>query len=564
MTTGRKTLLLLMLVLGALAIAMLGVLASVYFHERSSGILAQNELERLKTAQIAKPDDAALKESIRDLDEKMRAEYFANRRRFKWAAYILIALAIVWILAAQRFFAQPAPRTAPPRRSTPSDGSRAAWVVTVLLAGLFVSLLYGARASLLQHKEPDKAAALPVSPPAETATPPNWPCLRGPGNIGVAGEGDWPTSWSLAGASNVLWKTPIPFESNSSPIVWDNKIFLTGATKSELRVMCFDRSTGAMLWNVPVAGPDLAKREFKVTQDAGYAASTPATDGKRVYAVFAAGIVAAFDFDGKQAWVRDLGVPKSAYGFASSLICAQGYVILQFDQGADPEERLSQLVALSPDTGETRWSVPRPVANSWATPALIPGPNGEQLIACGAPWAIAYDLKTPREIWRVQFSDGYVDIAPSPAFGASLVFVTNDGAELLAIRPDGAGDVTQSHVAWRSDYGMPDIASPVSNGKRVLQVAAGGLLICFDVATGQIAWETTIESPASSSPIVAGDLVYLTTLDGTTHVFDMNGGKYAQRDHGEIGEPVHATPAFVDSHIYIRGAQNLVCIGQRP
>ncbi|MBN1866899.1 PQQ-binding-like beta-propeller repeat protein [Candidatus Sumerlaeota bacterium] len=558
-----------MVVLGVFAVAMLSVLTSVHFRERRAGILADNELQRLKKEQVLAPDNAELKERIRDLDQGMRTDYYTNRRRFLWAGYILLATAVAWILAARRVFAPPAARTVPERRSRPTDGGRATWVLAVSGGILSLVLVYAGVAwrpalppagwtSDVEARQ--FGAAIPRG--AESAVEPNWPCFRGPGNIGLAADGDWPTTWSVATNRNILWKTPVPAEGKSSPVVWGNRIFLTGGTATEHRVVCFDRSTGELLWNSRVTGIDLSDREIAVMEDTGFAASTPTTDGERVYAIFATGIAAAFDFDGRQAWVRDLGAPESMYGFAASLLFAEGAVVLQFDQGADADEGLSKLVGLSPDRGEVVWSIPRPVPNSWSSPALIPAPGGVQLIACGAPWVIAYDLKNRREVWRAEGLDG--DVAPSPAFGGGMLFVTNDGADLLAIRPDGAGNVTDSHIAWRADLGVPDISSPVSNGRRVLQSAAGGLLTCFDAAKGELVWEKHLESSASSSPIVAGERVYLTGIDGVTRIFDMDGDAYHERGHGEIGEAAYATPAFVESRIYIRGANNLIAVGKTP
>jgi outer membrane protein assembly factor BamB len=554
MTRHRAIALQLALVFGLFSLAVVGTLVATHLKERRRGALASTEIAELKKDLAADPKDEALRERLRQRDLEIRKEYYRSRRRFVWAGYLLLLGLAAFVASARWFFSLspdagetvlPNHRPLPPPRRY---GAFAAGVVAAV--GLAVLAYLG----IFQR---------PVLPPAdweEQAAAAVWPCFRGPGNIGVAGSGDFPTTWSATTDHNIVWKVEVPVSGKSSPVVWGDRIFLSGANEEELRVVCFDRASGAVLWNSRVVAPQGTDEKAEVFEDTGFAAPTPVTDGKRVYAMFGTGLLAAFDLEGRRAWAKHLGTPESAYGFASSLMLHENALILQFDQGAEAKEGKSRLLGFDAASGRTLWETPRPVPNSWASPALIQTPERVELIACADPWIIAYDPANGAELWRV---DGlYGDVAPSPAFGGGVVFVTNDSAQILAIRPGGSGDVTKTRVLWTFDEGMPDIASPVTDGRRVLQAAAGGMLTCLDCQTGKLLWETYLGSAVSSSPVLAGDSVYLTCEDGVTRVFRLE-DKFQIRGHGEVGEPVYATPAFVDSRIYLRSAKHLFCIGRR-
>ncbi|MCX7015488.1 MAG: PQQ-binding-like beta-propeller repeat protein, partial [Candidatus Sumerlaeota bacterium] len=384
----------------------------------------------------------------------------------------------------------------------------------------------------------------------------NWPSFRGPGGIGVAAEGDWPTTWSLPKSVNIAWSSDVPYDAPSSPILWADRLFLTGADGNTGHVLCFNRSTGEQLWDKSVEPP--AGKTYEIPEETGAAVPTPCADGRRVYAIFGTGLLAAFDFDGNQAWLADIGPFDSAYGFASSPIAAENLVIVQADQGNTPRAGLSALLGFDAATGKVAWKTPRPVRGTWSSPALIQTESRSELIATCEPWVTAYDPKTGAELWKVEGLEG--DVAPSATFGGGLVFAAQDGSELLAIRPGGAGDVTQTHVVWKAEDGLPDVASPATDGKRLIQVAAGGYVTCYDAQAGKLIWETYLPNSASASPIVAGGRAYIACEDGVTTILALGGDKAQTVGRGELGEGVRATPAFADSRIYLRGEKHLVCV----
>ncbi|NQU45005.1 PQQ-binding-like beta-propeller repeat protein, partial [bacterium] len=394
------------------------------------------------------------------------------------------------------------------------------------------------------------------------ADKPEWPCFRGPGNLGLAGPGDWPTTWSLAEDRNIIWQTELPSEGKSSPVVWKNHIFLSAATGEEHRVLCYARDSGQLLWNSSLTLP--AGEELEQVEDSGFgtglASPTPVTDGKRVYVLFGTGWLAAFDLQGKQVWSLNLGLPESRFGYATSLQYYRGVLIVQYDQGETGDEGLSQLFGIDPAKGTYIYQMPRPVGSTWTSPSLVPANGRVELITSAPEWIIAYNPSTGQEFWRVEWV--YADLAPSATWGNNILYLTGDGAELIAIQPGGSDNVTLDRVVWRAMDGLPDIASPVTDGEYLLQSAAGGYLTCYNATSGELLWEQYEETSASSSPILAGELVYLAGEDGVTRIFEL-ADECTPRGKGSVDEPVYATPAFLNGRIYIRGKKHLFCIGQK-
>jgi outer membrane protein assembly factor BamB len=211
-------------------------------------------------------------------------------------------------------------------------------------------------------------------------------------------------------------------------------------------------------------------------------------------------------------------------------------------------------------TGEPVWEAKRPVGNSWTTPIVIATPRGEQLITSANPFVISYEPSTGKELWRADCMGG--DVAPSPIYAKDLVFAVNLDAELVAIRPDGVGDVTETHIAWRGEDGLPDIVSPLSDGELLFVVTTSGKVTCYDVASGEVVWAEKLKLPCNSSPSLVGKLVHLWTQKGVLLVFEA-AREYKEVGRSELGEEVNASAAFAPGRVYVRGARSLYCLGKR-
>ena len=519
-----------------------------------------DQLADLKASLFARPGDEKLKQQIRTLDLALRQEYFARRRFAAVGTWLLLAdlavlaLALKFAVGLWRPPAAPAMRPYDPDRQIRAAG-RARWALAAAGAAVICA---AAGVALLHRPVPAgkvQMAATAPSPADESGK--HWPCFRGPAGAGVSAHANVPTSWDGRSGKGILWKSPVPLPGKNSPILWGDRVFLTGADNEQRELYCFDARTGALLWrrDVKTDGSPVAVPEG--IDDTGLAAPTAATDGQRVYAIFANGDLGCFDFAGKEVWAKSLGIPENIYGYASSLATWRNLLLIQFDQD-EPDAGKSELIALDGATGKPVWVSPRPVGNSWTSPAVIDTGKGQQIITCSLPWVIAYDPAKGTEIWRVDCLFG--DVAPSPVYGAGMVFAVNTGAVLAAIRTDGRGNVTKTHVVWQVEEGLPDICSPLTDGRRVYLLTTDGLLTCYAAADGKKLYEQDLEATFNASPSLIGDRVLLLSNEGVAF-FIAAADTYKLLGKAELGEDCCACPAFADGRIFLRGNKHLYCIG---
>jgi outer membrane protein assembly factor BamB len=417
--------------------------------------------------------------------------------------------------------------------------------------------VFGIRRSFLFSLAAVTMTGLAADLPSSDGPPANWARFRGSDGNAIYPQSDVPLSCDVKTGANVAWSVEVPAVGFSSPVIWGDRVFLSGGDEKRWGVMCFDVTSGKLLWqsDVPPAVGGTAGK-FEVPDQCGMAAGTVATDGRHVYAMFANGDLAAFDFDGKLAWAKNLGIPKNSYGHASSPIPWRDRVIVQFDQG-DTDEHLSKLYAFDGATGAMVWQTPRPAGSSWATPIVFEAAGKSQLVALAVPWVISYAANDGSEIWRAEVLDG--EVTPSPIFSDGTLFVISPSNKLQTIRPDGHGDVSKSHLGWEVEDGVPDVPSPVSDGELVFVVDSSGVLTCYDARDGSKQWNHDFGEEFSASPSIAGHHVYLVTRKGTLLVIDA-AREFKELGRSALGESVIASPAFAGGRIFIRGAKHLICL----
>ena len=537
---------------------------------------------------------------LRALDIQLRANYF-QRQAFtrRGATLLLIGLATTFLFWQGAALLRPQLPEMPPESNADSElraNHRAQWAsaivtLTVLLAVVGWKLgnpshlrgsldsPVGSTPTANSDSSPTEnlAAGNPAgsvtgdvkgangSPTVSTPPPTaeefaaNWYRFRGPLGAGVAPETQAPQTWNGETGEAVKWKTPVPLPGLSSPIVWNQRVFLTGADRNERAVFCFDADTGEMLWRGAVNSTTPNAHPVKVDSSTGFAAPTPVTDGRRVYAIFATGDIAAFDFAGKPVWNLSLGVPENPYGHAASLAIWKDRVIVQLDQGHG-EEDVSKLIALDGSTGKPMWTVERQSPATWSSPIVVARESTARVITCSDPWVIANDAETGKEIWRAECLMG--EIGPSPVYRDGVVYVASDGASVAAIRDEGEGNVTETNIIWKADFGLPDICSPLVTDQYILMIASYGDLVCYEREKGseEPLWEQTTEEIMMTSPSLVGDLVYLVGESGKGWVVRTNEKGFEQVAANELGEPCSASPAFQHGRIYIRGKKHLFCI----
>jgi outer membrane protein assembly factor BamB len=559
---------------GVFSLVVCVLLLSNHLHVKTSDPLNSKKLNDLRVSLLRQPGDDSIKEQIRALDLQLRREYFRRREFSRRGSYLLIGSISVFLMGVKYAvkYREKLPMPQPIREDESRNARLARWSVGIFGATIGgIALVFSILGT--GYRIPDSGIRHPASSiqtyPSQEEIKKNWPRFRGPGGLGISAYTNIPSSWNGNTGEGIIWKTPIPLPGVNSPIVWDERVFLTGADEERREIYCFDANSGEMLWqraveNIPFSSPEPPE----VSEDTGFAAPTAATDGQRVYAIFADGDLVCFDFNGKQIWSRNVGPFDNMYGYASSLAMYKNLLLVLLDQG-QAEDELSELIAVEATTGRTIWSARRPVPNSWASPIVTDNGEREEIITCGNPWVIAYEPTTGKELWRVECLGG--DVAPSPIYATTggdarttgLVFVTNAYEVLAAIRLGGQGDVTDTHIVWTAEDGLPDICSPLSNGELVFLLETYGLLTCYDARNGTKVWEEDLVETFKASPSLVGDRIYLMTEDGIMIIIKAD-REFKEIGRCELGEAANASPAFMDGRIYIRGEENLYCIANVP
>ncbi|MCX6283626.1 MAG: PQQ-binding-like beta-propeller repeat protein [Bacteroidetes bacterium] len=378
----------------------------------------------------------------------------------------------------------------------------------------------------------------------------NFPCFRGPGSIGVSERTGIPTSWDGTSGKNVRWKTVIPLPGYNSPLIWNDKLFLSGASESKREVYCIDAVSGKILWTSAVDKiPGSPSQVPGVSKETGLAAPSLATEGRRVYAIFANGDLIALDMDGKKVWAKNLGMPANHYGHSSSLIMYRDILIVQYDQRSGPA-----VMGLSGKTGEQLWKTPRNVKISWASPSLVTIGKRIELLLAAEPCVASYDPLTGKELWKLDCISG--EVGPSLAYANLIVFSVNEYSTLSAIR---TGE--NPKVLWENNEFLSDVPSPVANDDFLFLVTSYGTAVCYDATVGTKYWEHDFGTPVYSSPMLAEGKIYIMDKKGLMHIIKA-GKEFSQISQCPLGEGSFCTPAFTNGHIFLRGDKNLYCIGK--
>jgi outer membrane protein assembly factor BamB len=385
-----------------------------------------------------------------------------------------------------------------------------------------------------------------------------WSGWRGPRHDGTSLETGFPLRWSPT--ENIVWKTEIPGKGHSSPVVWGDRILLTTCIEAsgDRKLLCFHRKDGRLLWEKVVVTVPL---EHKHNLNS-FASSTPVTDGKRVWVAFledAKFQIFCFDMDGVLVWKKSPGEFHSVHGFCSSPVLYKDMVIFNGDQDA-----VAYIVALDQATGEERWRTDRPNrTRSYVPPVIFDAGGRKQLVLSGSKCVASYDPDTGKQIWLI---DG-----PTEQFVASMVyadgvfFITGGFPQyhVLGIKPDGEGNVTNTHILWR-DKGQEIcsyVPSPVAWGSYFYIVSDVGTATCFEAKTGKRMWKERLSKHCSASPVAADGYLYFPDDRGVTHVLKA-GPTYEAVAKNDLGEECYASPALAQGRIYIRTSKSLYCIGE--
>ena len=402
---------------------------------------------------------------------------------------------------------------------------------------------------------------------AAVASAENWPQFRGPTAQGISAETGLPAKWSAT--ENVAWKTPIPGESWSSPIVWGNRVFVTTATEggASCRVLSLERKTGNILWNKEVFQQVPPHKEGRNT----FATPTAATDGERVYACFADGSFAALNFAGEVLWTNRNYPFYSRHGLATSPILHQGMLIMARDgsnkgedEGLGWQKPWDQAFILALDTrsGKERWKAHRGLSRiSHCVPTLWEHDGKVEIVSEAGDVVQGFDAQTGERLWSSEvIGEGKV---PSTVIGEGLVFTAGGwgGKESIkAFRLGGKGDLKETQLVWQQKKGMPNVPSLLYSKPFLFAITDNGLASCFKAATGEVAWQERLGGNFSASPVFAEGRVYFLGDNGETTVVEA-GPEFKVLGKNPLGEKAQASMAVSQGQFFIRTERNLICIG---
>ena len=397
----------------------------------------------------------------------------------------------------------------------------------------------------------------------------NWPNWRGPTRDGISAETNLPVEWDTE--QNIAWKRAMPAWSGSTPVIWNELIFINVAVDDDnLELWCLDRNTGETKWARPLSDGNRRLRKQNMSSP------SPVTDGERVWVMTGTGIIKAFDLEGNELWTRNIPESYGAFGlnwgYASSPLLHGDALYVQVLHGMRTDDP-SYVLRLNAETGETVWRVERPTEavrespDSYTTPALLEYDGTTEIVITGGDAVTGHALDTGRELWR---ADGLnptrnrsYRIIASPVVHDGLIYAPTRVKPLLALRPGGRGDVLDTNVVWATDNG-PDVPTPVTDGELFYVVNDSGIVFVSDAKTGDPVYgPVRIQTGTySASPVLADGKIYITNEGGMTTVFK-TGPTFEVLAENDFDDYCLSSPAISDGQIFIRTTGHLYAIGER-
>lgn len=392
------------------------------------------------------------------------------------------------------------------------------------------------------------------------AAPPlsaQWPEFRGPGGQGHSTERGLPVEWSES--RNLVWKAPVPGAGWSSPVVAGGRVWLTTATGTRdlsLRALAFSLATGRLEVDAEVFK---LRSAGAINPKNSHASPTPVADGERIYVHFGALGTAALTASGEVVWKARFQY-ESQHGAGGSPVLFGDLLILSCDGSDD-----AFVVALDKRTGKVRWKTSRrlPADQAYSTPLVVRVGERDEVVSVGAYRAAAYDAQSGKEIWRVSYADGFSNV-PRPVYGHGLVYIATGFQEpsLIAVRPDGAGDVTRTHVAWTLRRAAPLTPSPLLVGDELYLVNDAGIASCVDAKTGAVVWQQRLGGTYSASPVFADGRIYFLAEQGVTTVIAPS-REFRRLATSTLDGATLASMAISDRSIFIRSDTHLYRLSER-
>lgn len=570
-------------------LAMTAMLGVSYYQMQQVSPLESGVMETLKELNEANGDNEALQQQIRQLDLLSRKAYFVQEGQLKMGTYIALGMACILLLCLNLYYKET--KNLPEKDLDPIDEwmnkSRAR---NYLLWAAVIATLVAAAITLLQHvdikklmeksadteevqtevqgtdveagQEPQDDSEAPTDSlasdstlveTADTALVDDMPELkiaskafRGNNSSASSSARGLATTWNLSNKKNILWQSSIPKHGYNSPVITGRNVFITGADNSARELYCYDVWTGELKWTVKadkIAGSPSTMP--KVNADTGLAASTAATNGEQVCAIFATGDIICANMDGNRLWAKNLGLPDNHYGYASSLLMYGNEVIVQYQNNNE-----AKVLALNAKTGSQIWSKTSKDKIAWSSPMIATLGGKPALVVMGNPSIAAYNPSNGSELWRVECMSG--EVGSSPASAGGVVFGASEYAKCIAI--DGATGET----LWEASDYLPECSSLAATKDLVFCATSYGMVCAYDAKTGEVKKEHDLTTPFYSSPVVADGKVFLFSNSGKAYIFSAS--TFDLVTSFETGEKTFATPAFTDGMMIVRTDKSIYCV----
>jgi outer membrane protein assembly factor BamB len=393
----------------------------------------------------------------------------------------------------------------------------------------------------------------------DNASAENWPRFRGENGTGLSKQPGIPVAWE---AGDYAWTIDLPGVGHSAPVIWDKTLFVTSATEGggTRYLHCLDADSGQQRWQTSVTLGE-SKKHLKNS----WASSTPATDGQRVYVMFADNAkltISAWNFEGKQVWTKDLGSYESEHNLGVSPLVQDGLLIVSNDQVGP-----SSLLALNPETGETVWTAERnPGKTSYSTPVIAPGKAGSLQILCisESNGITSTDLRTGKLNWQTPKLP--MRTVASPIVADGLIFATcgegGNGKYFAAAKIDPDAD-NATRIVYERKTMLPYVPCLVAKDGLLFLWGDKGIMVCLEIATGKEVWSERIDGQFSGSPVCIEDRLYCVTEDGIVVVLQA-GPEFRELGRTALGDDCHSTPAVANGHLYLRTFHKVFAVKAKP
>lgn len=566
-------------------IALCAMMAVSYYQMRQVSPLETGVMETLKELNEANGDNESLQQQIRQLDLISRKAYFVQEGQLKTGTYMMLGMAMVLILCLNLYYMET--KNLPEKDLDPIDEwmnkSKARKYLTAatllaVIAAISIIILQNVQLKNLSSSEEQIEEEIPQEEPfavsdstlsdneevadslatdsaevADSTVVDDMPELkvaskafRGNNAGAYSSARGIATTWNLSTKKNILWQSSIPKHGYNSPIITGRNVFITGADDKARELYCYDVWTGELKWTVKADKiPGSPSTMPKVNADTGLAASTAATNGEQVCAIFATGDIICADMEGNRLWAKNLGLPDNHYGYASSLLMYGNEVIIQYQNNNE-----AKIIALNAKTGSQIWSKTSKDKIAWSSPMIATLGGKPALVIMGNPSIAAYNPNNGNELWRVDCMSG--EVGASAASAGGIVFGASEYAKCIAI--DGATGET----LWEASDYLPECSSLAATKELVFCATSYGMVCAYDTQTGEVKKEHDLTTPFYSSPVVVDGKVYLFSNSGKAYIFSAS--TFDLITSFETGEKTFATPAFTDGMMVVRTDKSIYCV----